>query len=134
MKKIIILSFGVMLLFSLISCKKKSEESNLNGSWELRYIAGIQIAGTDPNFKAGNGNIIKFSDHTFEKYENNKMIDSGTFSIQKEEAPVNNYKSNYSIVFNNNTDKVYLNLSGKKLIVFMGSIAADGTESHYEKQ
>lgn len=123
----------MLMLISLISCKKKSDESSLNGSWELRRVDGIQIAGADPNFKSGEGNILKFSERNFEWYQANKLSASGTFTIQPEVIQINNSKSNYSILFNNNKDKIYINLSGKKLIVFLGVIAADGTESHYEK-
>jgi hypothetical protein len=133
MKRILTFSISMMLLFSLISCKKKSAESNLNGTWELRYTEGIQVAGADPNYKAGNGNILKFSGNNYERYADNKLIDSGTFSLQEEVKNINNTRSNYSILLKNN-DKLYINLSGNKLIVFIGVIAADGIENHYEKQ
>ncbi|CAM4055109.1 hypothetical protein SAMN06265348_10256 [Pedobacter westerhofensis] len=133
MKKILTLSISILLLLSLNSCKKKTEESSLNGSWELKRIEGIQIAGADPNFASGTGNILTFSGSNFEWYENNKLKASGTFTVQPDVMAINNSTSNYSLLFNNNKDKVYINLTGKKLIVFLGVIAADGTESHYEK-
>lgn len=123
----------MLLILCLISCKKKSDESDLSGSWELRRIDGIQIASVDPNFKSGSGNILKFNDRNFEWYEENKLKASGTFTIQAEVKDINNTKSNYSILFNTSTDKIYINLTGKKLVIFQGIIAADGTESHYEK-
>ncbi|SEA49873.1 hypothetical protein [Pedobacter hartonius] len=133
MKKMLTLSLCMILLLSAFSCKKKSVESAFNGTWELRYIEGIQIAGADPNFKAGNGNVLKFSESNYERYVDHQLIDSGTFAFQKEEVRINNSQSNYSILLKNN-EKVYINLSGKKLIVFYGQIAADGVENHYEKQ
>jgi len=133
MKKILTRSLCMLLLLSVISCKKKSAESTLNGTWELRYIEGIQIAGADPNFKAGNGNVLKFSESNYERYADHKLIDSGTFTFQKEEVRINNSKSNFSVLLKNK-EKVYINLAGKKLVVFYGQIAADGVENHYEKQ
>jgi hypothetical protein len=135
MKKILTLSFSLLLIFSLISCKKKEQESNLQGSWELRRIEGIQVAGVDPNFKSGNGNVLKFNGNNYEWYNENKLQSSGTFTIQPDVRPINNLKSNYSLTLSNdNQIQLYIHLEGKKLVVFLGVIAADGTESHYEKQ
>ncbi|WP_158800317.1 hypothetical protein [Pedobacter sp. L105] len=133
MKRSLTLSLILFMFITVMSCKKKSAETNLNGSWELRYLEGIQVPNVDPNFKAGNGNILKFSDHNFERYENGKLVQTGTFTFQPEKTTVNNTAVNYSIVFAND-EKQYLYLSGNKLILFQGVIAADGTASTYVKQ
>ena len=133
MKGIFYTSIIICLLLSAVGCKKKSAETNLNGTWELTYIGGVQVAGVNPNFEAGKGNLLKFSGQNYEKYMEGKLVSSGTFSIKKEpEIPINNTKANYSILFNN--DKLLVNLSAKKLVIFDGVIAADGTESTYKKQ
>lgn len=134
MKNFLRLTLSVIMLFTIISCEKKSGTPDLNGTWELRHVAGIQVAGVDPNFKPGNGNYFTFDGEKFEKFNDGKKADSGTFVLTPEEnVPVNNSKANYSISFNKR-EKKYVNLSDKKLIIFDGQIAADGTDSTFEKQ
>ncbi|MEZ0007546.1 hypothetical protein ABH942_002928 [Flavobacterium sp. 28YEA47A] len=134
MKNIFRVSFSLIVLFTVISCSKKATGPGLDGTWELRHIAGIQVAGVNPDFKAGNGNYFKFDGQNFEKYNDGKKTDSGSFSITPEEnVPVNDKKANYSITFNNG-EKMYVLLSDKTMVLFNGIIAADGTESTYEKQ
>ncbi|MCV9928593.1 hypothetical protein OIU83_13070 [Flavobacterium sp. LS1R49] len=133
MKNIFKLTLPFMLLLTIISCQKNSASDELNGTWELRHIEGIQVAGVDPNFKAGNGNLFKFEGQNFEKYNDGKKVETGTFTITPEEMPINNRKANYSITFNNK-EKTYVSLIENKLILFNGMIAADGTESTYEKK
>lgn len=136
MKKFLTLSLCLGLLLLITNCKKKTiepTEADLNGSWELRYLAGIQVAGMDPNYKPGNGNLLKFNQQNYERYDSGKLVDSGKFTIKPEATTVNSSQTNYSILLKNET-KLYLNLSAKKLIVFNGVVAADGTEATYEKQ
>lgn len=134
MKNIFRVSFGLIVLFTVISCSKKATGPELDGTWELRHIAGIQVAGANPDFKAGNGNYFKFDGENFERYNDGKKTDSGSFSITPEDnVPVNDKKANYSIKFKNE-EKMYVLLSDKTLILFNGVIAADGTEFTYEKQ
>lgn len=133
MKGIFYTSVIICLLMSAAGCKKKSAETNLNGTWELRHINGIHVAGVSPDFPAGNGNLLEFNGQEYKRYIDGKVVSSGSFSLKKEaEVAVNNTKANYSILFNN--EKLLVNLSAKKLVVFDGVIAADGTESTYVKQ
>lgn len=136
MKNFLTLSLSFGLLFFITSCKKKTiepTEADLNGTWELRYLAGIQVAGMDPNYKPGNGNLLKFNQESYERYDSGKLVDSGKFTIKPDVTTVSSSQTNYSILLKNQT-KLYLNLSAKKLIVFDGIIASDGTEATYEKQ
>lgn len=134
MKNIFRLTLSMIVLFTIISCEKKAAGPELNGTWELRHVAGIQVAGVDPNFKPGNGNYFKFEGQNFEKYSDGKKVKSGTFAVTPEDnVAVNNSKANYSIKFNNEENQ-YLLLSADKMVVFDGVIAADGTESTFEKQ
>jgi len=134
MKNIFRLTLSMMVLFTIISCEKKATGPELDGTWELRHVAGIQVPGVDPNFKPGNGNSFKFDGQNFEKYNDGKKVLSGSFTVTPEkDVPVNNRKANYSIKFNNEK-KLYMLLSGNKFILFDGVIAADGTESTFEKQ
>ena len=126
----------MMFLVLIISCKKKenvsAENVNVTGTWELRYAKGIQVPGIDPNYKAGNGNLLVFTGNTFKKIIEGKVVDSGTYVIKPEVMQVNDKKSEYSIKFNNH-EKEYLIVSNNKLVHFIGQIAADGAELTYEK-
>lgn len=138
MKKNLTLSFFALflLLITIFSCKKKDSEpspATLNGTWELRHVLGIQVQGADPNYSPGNGNIFVFTNGNFKSYTNSKPLDSGTYTIQKEDLAINNNKANYSILLNNKT-KFYIKIAKRTLIVFDGVIAADGYEATYEKQ
>jgi len=137
MNKVLFLSLiACISLSTMVGCKKKSAEqdavTSLNGTWELRYLVGIQVPDIDPNFKAGNGNVFKFSGQHYDRIIDGKTVLSGTYTISAHKTPVNNTESNYSLVFDNDT-KLLINLSKNKLVVFDGVIAADGTESTYEK-
>ena len=137
MKNVFKLSLVVLLLIAVISCKKKAGEPvvipQINGIWELRHIEGIQVANADPNFKPGNGNLLKFEQSNFKSYVDGKMTNNGTYVIKEEKNSVNGKTTNYSLLLNDK-DKYYLNLSGNKLVLFIGSIPADGVESTYERQ
>lgn len=137
MKKNLTLSLlSLILLITIFGCKKKdSAESpvTLNGSWELRNVLGLQVQGADPNYTPGNGNIFVFSEGNFKKYANGKLVDSGSYTIQKEEVKINNNASNYSMLLNNKT-KLYLKIADRTLVIFDGVIAADGYEATYERQ
>lgn len=134
MKNIFRLALSMLILLTISSCDHKTGSAVLDGNWELRHIEGIQVAGVNPDFKAGNGNIYKFDGQNFEKYTEGIKIDSGTFVLSAEkDVPVNNTTANYCIVFNKGTQQ-YLKRAGNKLVIFNGVIAADGTEFTFEKQ
>ncbi|MCC9070715.1 hypothetical protein LNQ49_03750 [Flavobacterium sp. F-65] len=134
MKNILNLVVPFVVLLTIVNCEKKPVSNELDGSWELRYIEGIQVADADPVFKPGNGNLLKFEGHKYERYSEGNKEEDGTFTISPEDTTINNRKANYSITFNQDAEKTYLSLLKNKLIVFNGVIAADGTESTYEKQ
>lgn len=131
MKNSVKIKIAFIFLVALGACKKKSAESRLDGTWELRHVDGIQVTGVSPDYGTGNGIIIKFRDHSYEGYKDGKVVESGTFTTQPEVVKINNSQSNYSITFNKN--KVYANISADKLILFHGEIAADGTQDTYIK-
>ena len=74
----------MIVLFTIISCEKKATGPELNGTWELRHVAGIQVAGVDPNFKPGNGNFFKFDGQNFEKYNDHSTIIQRSFKPLKQ--------------------------------------------------
>ncbi len=133
MKNYFKLSLSVCVVAILASCGNKTATAPLEGTWEITHVAGIQVADVDPNFKKGNGNVLTFSGDHFEKFTDGTKVDSGTFSLKPESEAINNSKSNYALSLNEG-EKVSVLLSDKKLILFNGVIAADGTEVTYEKQ
>jgi hypothetical protein len=138
MKKYLMLSVSLVLFCALSSCKKDtvSSATTLNGSWELRYVVGIQVANADPNFKPGNGNIYTFDNGKYQIYQQSKVVDSGTYVIQKDERQINNNTSTHSVQITSkvySSRNLYIKLSASTLIVFDGVIAADGIEATYEK-
>lgn len=134
MKNILKLTLVLTILFVFTACKKKSLEKGINGTWELRHLVGGMIAGADPNYKKGNGDIYVFNDQKFDRYSKGKIIESGTFVISTERKDINNNHANSAITFSTSTEKYYTNLSGDKLTIFIGVIAADGVEVTYERQ
>lgn len=141
MKNLFILSLSMFLLISVSSCKKEANESTLEGSWELRRVDGGNVAGLKSDYAAGNGNILKFSGANYERYVEGKVVDRGTFKIEREKQKINNSESNFTITYNRGEQLTFasamskepINLSSKALVTFTGVIAADGFESHYVK-
>ena len=142
MKNLFTLSFSLLLLISVFSCKKETNESTIEGSWELRRVDGGNIGGLKSDYEPGNGNILKFSGAKYERYASGKLVDQGTFTLERENIKINNSASNFNITYSRTnqitysspTSKESINLSKKSLVVFIGAIAADGYESHYVKQ
>ena len=125
---LIILSIGIFF-----SCKNGSSEAKLNGTWELRHVKGIQVANADPNFPKGNGNILKFNAGKLEHYAEGKLLTTEEYTVKEEKKKINDTEAQYTLVFKNNNPEKHIALTDGKLILFDGEIAADGTESTYEK-
>ncbi|WP_316741040.1 hypothetical protein [Pedobacter antarcticus] len=133
MNNSLFLKIGLLLVLFTSACANKNQSLYLDGTWELRHVIGIQVAGVSPDFKPGNGNLYKFRDDTYEKWSDGARVSSGTFKLAKEDLPINNNKANYSLLLDDQT-KTYIKLSRSQLVIFNGQVAADGTESTYEKQ
>lgn len=125
----------ILLLFMMLGgCKTtKSLESRLNGQWELRHVKGIQVANVDPNFPKGNGYILKFDNGKLEKYAKGKLEESDDYTVKEEKTRINNSEVMYTIFFKKSNSTKHFNISDQKLVIFDGELAADGTESAYEK-
>lgn len=140
MKKNLTLFLLLLSATVLFSCKKNESipaESTLNGSWELRSVLGIQVPGVSPNYQPGNGNVYVFNNGNYTIYMQGKIVDSGTYTIEKDIKPINNNTSTHSITLvskmNSRNDKLYLKLGENSLVIFDGVIAADGIEGTYER-
>ena len=133
MKPITSLILLVVGMASFSGCNSSdSIESKINGRWELRHVTGIQVANVDPNFPKGNGNILKFDNGQLERFTANKLMGTDTYTIKEEKKKINNSEAQYTLIFKDKSEK-HIGFSEGKLILFDGEIAADGTESIYEK-
>lgn len=84
----------------------------------------------------GNGNILIFDGNKFQqKYGTNAAI-NGTYIIVEEETEVNGEKLSHKIDFQSDQNVIdpYFKISGGKLSLYYGQIAADGFVSTYEKE
>lgn len=135
MKNILNLTLITLLLLTALGCKKSSPQKGIQGTWELRHLAGGQIAGIDPNYKKGNGDLYKFEGENYTRHYNGAITDSGTFTIEyTEEKEMNgNNKANGIMKLSPSGREYHIYLSAKKLVIFDGIIAADGVEMTYEK-
>lgn len=88
----------LLLLSFFISCKKDNQDNlpNPSGTWEASKEIGGDSQGS--TYSPGNGNVFKFTDSTFKKYQVGQLIDSGTYNIIKE----TNEDFKYRLILNSN--------------------------------
>jgi hypothetical protein len=126
------------------SCKKDSANIQpkaatptvLTGTWELRRNDFPQERGALLDYPPGNGNITIFFDTTFINYyvgygpdSGINFVDSGTYYIK--ELP----NSNPQLVIDGDTlpPRELFTINKDSLIIFGGTLGADGTVLHYVK-
>jgi hypothetical protein len=130
--------FIFLTFFLFTGCKKNNytgcidlhESGGLNGTWELRSQIGGMMPDND--FPPGNGNIIKFTDSTFEKRNNGQITINGTYIISQVTNPETgntmkqiNYPGGYI---------EYFKIMNNHLTIYSGLVAADGTISKYARE
>jgi len=130
MKNLLQLTLSFILLILVVSCKKEASVSSLNGTWEFKSMIGGQPVSTPDTAK--HVSQLRFADQQFEKYDDGKLTDSGTFTITAEKKSINNNQANYYLTTHGD-HKQYIKLSKNELVVFEGVIAADGVELYYTK-
>jgi hypothetical protein len=130
MKNLLQLTLSFLLLITVVSCKKEASVSSLNGTWELKSMIGGQPT-TSPNTEK-HVSQLRFADQRFEKYDDGKLTDSGSYTITAEKKEINNNQANYYLTTHGD-HKQYIRLSKSELVVFEGVIAADGVELYYTK-
>lgn len=126
-----LLILALITLSIFTSCKKESTvRKSLIGKWELRRGAGQLII----DYPQGNGRILEFTADSYNLYENNQVIQSGTYKI----TPDNTAEQNVCLViesgkFANRLDlensstnnKVFMELAEDKLELISGCFAVD---------
>lgn len=126
-----------ILIFSFAGCDKDANiDAKLQGSWELRHMLGIQIAGMSPDFPPENGHIVKFEDDSYQIYDKGKLLLSTTFKIESEQREIDGTVYSEKIVYLDSGYKtsVFFKISGNTLKICYGSIAVDGGTSTYRKK
>jgi hypothetical protein len=126
-----ILAF-ILFPILFISCKKDHEQYTvISGSWELR--AAYNGQGGVINYPAGNGNLLKFTPDTYQKYSNGAIQQSGTYKIIKHNSQVLGGTRD-RIVYDNDMDSpaIIISLSHDSLMFSLD--AYDGPGSLYIKE
>src|SRR6476620_199460 len=130
------LLISIFLLFILFTgcrkyngCSDSDDLAILKGKWELRSRMGGMAPGG--NYQPGNGNLINFSDSTYEKWYNGQITVKGTYTISQGNNPETGTmmkKINYEGGF-----EEYFEFVNNQLVLYSGIIAADGTISKYAR-
>jgi len=132
MKKVNLLILVLSTLF--FGCEKeKTQPESLVGTWELRHVLGVQIADAPSHFEKGNGSIIEFSTHEYQRIEDGTVVSEGTYEIVEESAEIDGTKFENRIIFDGDDRKVFIKLSGDELLISYGSTSHDGSTNTYEK-
>jgi len=127
----------LVYLLVLASCRKNSSASltsQLVGQWELRTLYGGQVPGIDLNFIGGNGNIWKFTNSGFERYDNGQSTGSGTYTLTKANTFNSGVPEDAFILNQDPTLKFHFDIIKDTLTIYVGSIPADGYIAKYVRQ
>ena len=110
------------------------------GTWELRHIAGM----AQRNYAKGNGNIIVFTDSTYQRFMDGIMYNSGRYLLVKDTTAskttgtgVPAGKFTHQIIFQNSLSSfsTFIEVDDKTLMLLSGYFPLDsGSLSTYEKQ
>jgi hypothetical protein len=134
MNRLVWLLFVAFTMLSACEKEVQTAQGNLVGTWELRRSGGGMIANRPSTYAPGNGAIYSFAGNTYKRYANGILIDSGTYTLTKEEAVINNEKVEYRIYFSKGSSiKTYINVSSNRLTIYLGEIALDGVQNEYER-
>ena len=128
----------IFTVFVFVSCDKEERlQSKLEGTWELRHIeGGYRPANSPVDYEPGNGNMLIFDGNKFQYKHGVQAAISGTYTIIEEETNVNGDNLSHKIDFQSdqNIGDPFFKISGGKLSLYYGHIAADGFVSTYEKE
>ncbi|MES2327953.1 MAG: hypothetical protein V4539_00030 [Bacteroidota bacterium] len=147
MKHILFPVYMAIFTLCLFSCKKDdavtevepitiNSAADLNGKWELRFIAG-NIAG-GKTFAPGNGNLFIFNNGQYESYKNGQLTIKGVFTIMSDTTVAESVCLNIKpgayanrIVYDGNLTKPksFFEIRGGKLEFISGCFAGDAGHS-----
>ncbi len=122
--------------------KKSKSATSLVGTWELRETSGA-MSPTVSKFPAGNGNLLIFTENTYELRKNGQVVKNGSYQIVADSTveksvclvfPKGEYAYRIAYDDNNNEPKQFFHVSGNKLGLVAGCYAYDaGHKEVYEK-
>ena len=139
MKRYTVTIFLGFVLVFFGSCKKDGTAKDIInstfivGSWELRQAQNGMIPTID--YSSGNGNILKFSNSTYEKYTNTNLVKSGHYIIIEDTSVVEEVglvipsgQFTHRIVYDNDfaSRKTFIQISYNKLTFLSGFFPLDG--------
>jgi len=128
--------FPILMIAALLAgCKKDKEASSQSiiGKWEFRSMTGGQVAGSPSTVKAGNGNIIEFTDTEYQNTRNGTVVSKKTYVVVKDSANIDGTSYSNALIYDNESLKWYFSRNGDKLMLSIGSIALDGFTLTYQK-
>jgi hypothetical protein len=132
----ILLGF-ILVLFC--GCKKDgtakdiSNSTSIVGAWEIRQAQNGMIPSID--YSPGNGNILKFSNSTYEKYTNNNLVKSGHYLLIEDNSVVAEVgldipfgQFTHRIIYDTDfgSRKTFIQISNNKLTFLSGFFPLDG--------
>ena len=121
--------------------KKLKSNASLIGTWELRESSAA-MNPTVSKFVAGNGNLVIFTDNTYEFRRDGQVVKSGKYKVISDSTveqsvclifPKGEYAQRVS--YDGNVEpKRFFQISGNKLSFVSGCYAVDaGHKEEYEK-
>jgi hypothetical protein len=139
MKKIFLLVCPLILLLFIAACKKDNLSDSIQGVWQLNKVTGgIYLVDTPPPSK----HTLRISGNQYEFIFNGQTIKSGQFKIVDESpriqascgTPTDGFK--HRIIYDNdNTNFIYIKISGNRLSFVSGCFANDaGSLQEYIRQ
>ena len=136
-----------VLTVTFTSCQKgETTKTNLAatsiiGSWELRTMQGGMLPASE--LAPGNGTILQFSATHYTKYENNTVVQTGTYAIIEDSTVSKTVglvlppgKFSHRIVLKNdaNMRSTFIDIEGDKLSLVWGYFPLDyGVFQQYQK-
>jgi len=146
--KLVKVVFAVAFTFMLMSMacnkndnKKLKTNASLIGTWELRESSAA-MNPTVSKFPVGNGNLVIFTDNTYEFRRDGQIVKSGKYKVVADSSVEQNVclifqKGEYAqrVSFDGNVEpKRFFQIFGNKLSFVSGCYAVDaGHKEEYEK-
>jgi hypothetical protein len=134
--------FALIIIASCSKNKDKEDEGvlincgcsgNHASYWELKFISGGMMPTV--TYPAGNGNILKFTSRTYEKYNDTTLVEKGTHRLVADGSVKENVcleitpgRYRHRIIFNNDVaaQKTFINITDTTLSYISGCFALDG--------
>jgi hypothetical protein len=113
--------------------EKKTTESSIVGSWELRELqGGFRPPNAQIYYSAGNGDIWEFTDSIYKHSFQGEFASVGTYTLTKDTALATGRLMDAFIMDGGNyKQQIYFEFNQDTLLLYDGQIAADGTIGKY---